>query len=55
MNYNKTVYQIFDIESNLKEKSGKSYKDFNKDNNKTNIKKHEINDNNDVSIEEIQI
>ena len=36
------------------EKSGKSYEDFNKEDNKTNIKKPEINDNNDVSIEEIQ-
>lgn len=45
---------MFDIKSNLKEKSGKIYEDFNKENNKTNIKKPEINDNNDVSIEEIQ-
>ena len=42
MNYNKTLYQIFDIESNLKEKSGKIYEDFNKENNKTNIKKMKL-------------
>ena len=42
MNYNKTLYQIFDIESNLKEKSRKSYEDFNKENNKTNIKKMKL-------------
>ena len=42
MNYNKTLYQIFDIESNLKEKSGKSNEDFNKENNKTNIKKMKL-------------
>ena len=53
MNYNKTLYQIFDIKSNLKEKNGKSYEDFNKENNKTNIKKMKYN--NDMSIEEIQI
>ena len=42
MNYNKTLYQIFDIKSNLKEKNGKSYEDFNKENNKTNIKKMKL-------------
>ena len=53
MNYNKTLYQIFDIKSNLKEKSEKIYEDFNKDDNKKNIKKMKYN--NDMSIEEIQI
>lgn len=42
MNYNKTLYQMFDIKSNLKEKSGKIYEDFNKENNKTNIKKMKL-------------
>ena len=42
MNYNKTLYQMFDIKSNLKEKSGKIYEDFNKENNNNNINKMKL-------------